>query len=428
MNVKRRKDGIAAPWGIAVGFVLACLCAGGSCASDNPPGGSVPRGVTPAVDYIGEVFRNAAGGLKRGTSYLGNLHVRFALDGDELVHAPGLAAFVDGLWIHGTKSGDFVGDAQGVSNISASRAVTLYEAWLQYNTATSSLLGGRYDLSSEFYRLRSAGLFLNSSFGVGPEFGQSGSAGPSIFPRTSVGVRLTVKPALDMVWRTALLDGAPFDRSDGRVGAFKGGDGLLIVSEMAFLVRPSSQEPTGNPLARIGRLSNSAPYGDKLALGVWHYTASFDDLSAVDVNGMPVSRDGSSGAYVLLDRRLFPASDEAKRQVSGFVQMGIGDRRVNRFGSYVGAGFVARHLLPDRPDDALGVAVARAYNGSHYVAAQRQLGLPVTRSETTIELTYRRQINPSFAVQPDIQYVIHPNTDPTIENATVLQLRFELNF
>ena len=38
-----------------------------------------------------------------------------------------------------------------------------------------------YDLNSEFYRVESGGLFLNSSFGIGPEFARSGAGGPSPF-------------------------------------------------------------------------------------------------------------------------------------------------------------------------------------------------------------------------------------------------------
>ena len=62
---------------------------------------------------------------------------------------------------------------------------------------------GRYDLNSEFYRLQSASLFLNSSFGIGPEFSQSGLEGPSIFPNTSVGARFAIKPIEEIVLRTA---------------------------------------------------------------------------------------------------------------------------------------------------------------------------------------------------------------------------------
>jgi signal transduction histidine kinase len=52
----------------------------------------------------------------------------------------------------------------------------LEEGWIEQNLFGNqfSLLVGRYDLNSEFYRLHSAGLFLHSSFGIGPEFAQSG--------------------------------------------------------------------------------------------------------------------------------------------------------------------------------------------------------------------------------------------------------------
>jgi hypothetical protein len=49
----------------------------------------------------------------------------------------------------------------------------------------------------------SASLFLNSSFGIGPEFSQSGLEGPSIFPNTSVGARFAIKPIEEIVLRTA---------------------------------------------------------------------------------------------------------------------------------------------------------------------------------------------------------------------------------
>ena len=57
----------------------------------------------------------------------------------------------------------------------------------------------------------SASLFLNSSFGIGPEFSQSGLEGPSIFPNTSVGARFAIKPIEEIVLRTAALDGVPVD-------------------------------------------------------------------------------------------------------------------------------------------------------------------------------------------------------------------------
>ena len=49
--------------------------------------------------------------------------------------------------------------------MAAPPASRIHEAWLQYNLLDNrlSVLAGRYDLNTEFYQLRSAALFLNSS-------------------------------------------------------------------------------------------------------------------------------------------------------------------------------------------------------------------------------------------------------------------------
>jgi carbohydrate-selective porin OprB len=51
-----------------------------------------------------------------------------------------------------------------------------------------------------------------------------------------------------------------------------------------------------------------------------------------------------------------------------------------------------------------------------------------TTSAASIEVTYLAQIASWLAVQPDFQYVIHPNTDATVRNAGAFQLRFETMF
>ncbi|MEJ0041797.1 MAG: carbohydrate porin [Rhizomicrobium sp.] len=183
---------------------------------------------------------------------------------------------------HGGQPSGLAGDVQGVSGIAAPPSAILYEAWAQYNLSGNrfSVLAGRYDINTEFYRLASADLFLNSSFGIGPEFSFSGAAGPSTYPDTAVGARFAYKPAPNIVVRTAILDGVPVDRPDGSAGIFESGDGLLLVSEIAWLDRPGEASAPGNARTLIGRLSTLQPYADKVAIGAWHYTASFPDLGA----------------------------------------------------------------------------------------------------------------------------------------------------
>jgi porin len=82
--------------------------------------------------------------------------------------------------------------------------------------------------------------------------------------------------------------------------------------------------------------------------------------------------------------------------------------------------------VPQRAKDEIGIAVARAQSGAHYVDAQSNLGLSSESAEITAEITYVSQITAWLAVRPDIQYVVNPNTNPTIHNAWVFQFVFEV--
>jgi len=391
---------------------------------------ATPSAFKPGLVYDGAAFANLRGGVRRGGTYSSNLNLQLNIDAGRLSGWPDTIAYLDALLLQGGLPSNFIGDAQGVSSISAPNALKLYEAWVQKNFLgnRASVLAGLYDLNSEFYRLQSAGLFFNSSFGIGPELGQSGVEGPSIFPDTSVGVRIAFKPTEGVVVRTAVLDGVPLDRPNGSRGVFESGDGALIVGEVAFLDRPQISTRPASGRLHIGRQAMLGEYKSKVAIGGWYYTATFNDLSETQPNGQPVQHRGSGGLYVLTDQLLYRDPDRPARKLTGFVQAGYGDYRVGRFGAYLGTGLTAAGVFEGRPADELGFGLAYARNGSHFVSSQRMQGLPVASAEKTLELTYLIQLNSWLALQPDLQYVITPNTTPTIPNALAFQLRIEMSF
>lgn len=364
---------------------------------------AVPPAVVPELVYDGAAFADLAGGLRRGTTYLGTLRFRLTVDGSRLAGVPGMTLYVEGLNIHGGHPSSLAGDAQGVSNLEGPARSTLYEGWIQQNLFGDrlSILVGRYDLNTEFYRLQSAGLFLNSSLGIGPEFSQSGRNGPSIYPNTSSGVRIAWKPARGVVLRAVAFDGG------------------LLVAESAYLFRTASKDDSPhNPRFRLGRMAGLPPYAAKIALGTWHYRGKYADLSE------PIQHRGSTGAYLLTDVTVYKDPERPARRINLFGQFGAGDARVNRFARYTGAGIVTSGLLNARENDELGVAIAVAHNGGHFAAAQSS----AARSETTLECTYLAPLTSHLAIQPDVQYVMHPDTDRTRKNAFVASLHFELSF
>jgi len=69
------------------------------------------------------------------------------------------------------------------------------------------------------------------------------------------------------------------------------GDGALLVGEVAALRRPDTAQMPRDRRFQIGR-GMARPYLGKVALGIWHYTASFPDLVDTLATGVPVARRG----------------------------------------------------------------------------------------------------------------------------------------
>jgi porin len=375
--------------------LLAALTIASAVASGQTVGPRNGSPLTTTFAYTSELVVNVAGGAGRGTTFPGVAGVQASLSLKRLVGWSGARVFVFAVGTHGGAPSVLVGDAQGVSNLEAHPALRIEEAWLQQNLFENRLswLLGRYDVNTEFYRLQSASLFINSSFGIGPELSQSGAGrGPSIYPTTRFGTRLDFKPSRNTVWRAAAVDGP------------------MLISEVALLARPDTAEQPRQRRFAIGR-GQMRGYAAKLALGAWYYTGQFADLSG------PTSHRGSAGAYLLGDVTL--------QSLSAFAQLGLGDGRVNQLGGYVGAGLTLVAPIPSRAQDMVGLAVAAARNGSHFERAQLLAGMSAA-GETSVELTYLAQIGSWLGVQPDAQYVIHPGATRLLRNATVLGLRVAL--
>ena len=103
-------------------------------------------------------------------------------------------------------------------------------------------------------------------------------------------------------------------------------------------------------------------------------------------------------------------------------------RKVNPVGFYAGAGAVYTGLLRSRPDDQLGLGVAAAFAGHEFQDASKEAGIDADGAEVAIELTYRAQLTPWLAVQPDLQYIVNPSFDPSVDDALALGARFEVSF
>jgi len=328
--------------------------------------------------YTGEFVRNLDPGLirpRKETIYDDNLDLTATLDTEHAGLWSGGTFFIYGLLNHGGfPSARVIGDLQTVSNIEANRnQFILHQAWYEQRFAggETSLLAGLHDLNSEFYSSEFATLFVNSSFGIGPEI--SGNVAAPLFPRAALGLRLKFMPQDGWYMQGAVYDG------DSATRSVSNGEGYMSILETALL--------TGE--------------GGRYKLGAWYHSAD---------RTFAGNRFGSDfGAYGLAEATLFSFAGSAA--VGGFVQLGWVPKQRNEITRYVGAGL---HLsgLPLRRGDEFGLATANAYTR--------------TGTEHVIELTWHVAVLPGMTIQPSMQWILNPGGDPAASTIRVALLRFEI--
>jgi porin len=350
------------------------------------------KGVIFEVVLTNEFLKNTLGGLSSDYSTVGNLDVTLGMDLEKLLNWTGGEIFLYGLG--GFRSLDptaIVGDLQASSNIEAGMDYfKLYSAYISQGIFDNrlSLLIGLHDLNADFYANDPAGLFFNSSFGIGTEIAQSGANGPSIFPSTSLAARLKAEPFKDFFLLGGVFNAVSGDPEDPASSTydFTFYEGILAIVEMSYYVE-----------------------GDvKIALGGWMYSNPVPDIT--DSTREATGR----GLYLLFDKTL--------EAVSFFIRAGFADPDAYEIEFNVAEGISLSGSLWNRNDDALGLGVTTVISSPAVQDSGRNI------QETAIELTYLLQVTPSVSIQPDIQYVINPSLDPNVDDALVVSWRAVLSF
>ena len=334
-----------------------------------------PPSVTVAVRDTAD-FWTVTSGSDPGSVALNKLQLSATLNGDR--------SGLTGWSLHGqvfrADGGSLsarLGDIQTADNIETPPVTRLFEAWLQKTFGTGdrtlALRAGLLDYNADFDSLDTASLFLNSSHGIGADVARSGLNGPSIFPVSALGMRAAFSPSATWTFRLAVFDGVPGDLENPRRFAtvrLRPGDGALIATQIDF------------------HLSDKA----RVALGAWQYSRPLPQIA------QPTTSALDHGIYAAIEGP-WPGQD----RISGWLRFGYAAGKVQPVKSYVGAGVVLKAPLPGRPDDRLGLAVARAS-----VSADNA-GLPLAGTETSVEATYQFKVSDGLALQPESQYIICPS-------------------
>ncbi|MCB1545881.1 MAG: carbohydrate porin [Methylobacteriaceae bacterium] len=372
------------------------------------------------LTYIGEGLANLSGGATRtGAIYEGRLEM--TLDGqlDKITGISGLTMHVNAFQIHGRGVSTFnIGNLMPISNIEATHATRLFEAWLQqeFLAGAASVRFGQLAADQEFITTSWGGLFINGTFGWPTITAANLPSGGPAYPLATPGVRVKIEPTGNLALLAAVFNGdpagpaTPFNNPNPQARNNNGVKFRLRDRPFVIAEAQGKYEIAGLAgMAKLGGWTHFGRFADQ-RFGV-------DGLSLADPAGVGVAinRRGNRGIYGVLDQQIYKLpSGEADKGVGVFLRASVSPSDRNLVGFYMDGGVNFTGVIPGRPDDSFGVAVgyARISDGARGLDFDTNFfnGVPgpVRSSETTLEATYLYKVVDGWTLQPNFQYVIRP--------------------
>jgi len=408
-----------------------------------------PYGMTFSATYIGEMLGNPLGGAKQGAVYEGRLNLALDLDGAQLVGWSGASLHGNMFQQHGHGlSRDSIRNLMPVSSIEALPTTRLYELWFEQTFArdTLTIRAGQLAADTEFVTSTYTDVFINGTYGWPTIMALNVPSGGPSPPLAAVGARLKAEINHNITVLAAVFNGdAAGPGSDdpqtrNRHGVnFRLHDPPFVIGEMQYAYHQAPHAP-GLP--------------GTLKFGGWYHAGLFDHqrfttqgLSRADPSGsgLPARLRSNFGLYAVVEHMVWRFSGpQEERGIGVFGRVSGSPRDRNLIDVYADGGVSCSGPLAQRPHDKIGLGVAYARISSQARDLDRDFAAfahshwPIRDYEALLAVGYRAEIRQGWAVQPTLQYVIHPGggavrlTDGAIpergKNAVVFGVRTVLKW
>jgi porin len=404
------------------------------------------RGVTLGLTEQSEIWTNFAGGVRRGVTYNGLTTGTIDADLEKLLGLTKTRFYASVFQIHGREpSLNMVGTLQPVSNVEATRATRLYNAWVEtlLFDGRLSLRVGQQGANDEMMMGQQSAFLLNSSFGYPALAALNLPSGGPNYPIATPMVRAKYKLADEFTLVGAVFNGDPAGPGVGdpqkrnRTGtSFRVTDPPLYFLELWW---DQNQGEGAKGLPRT------------LKLGAWHHSGTFADqrfdatggLLAV-TGGTPRMHKGDTAIYGLIDQMIWLRPGTRDQGVGVFaLLMGAPSDR-NLVNLYAEWGVTFKAPFASRPSDVTGLAftmlrTSRSAQNYYQDGFAASTGLkPIKPYELTIEYSYMYKHADWLMIQPSLQYTINPgaglplaalsNQQRSLPNAWTFGVRTTLTF
>jgi porin len=417
--------------------------------------GLADKGLALGATYIADDITNVTGGMKRGAIHFGRLDLSMDADLQKLIGWDGARIHANSFWLYGRGlSRNYVGNLATISEIEALPDGRLYEAYFEQTLGGGAVAIkiGQQAADVEFFDSQTDDLFVNGTFGWPAIKASNLPAGGPAPPIAVPGIRVKASLSDQVTAFAAIFNGDPAgpgpgdpQRRDHHGLAFRVNDPPWLVGQVRW-----------DYVLDLGR--GALP--GNITPGGWYHFGDFDDrhftaegLSIADPSGSGIAGKlrRNFGIFAVFEQTLYRPPSVTEKGVSASVPGVTAFARVaysppdrNLIDLYVDGGIGFTGLVPDRPLDRFGAAIAFMHisHDAHLLDQDAQIftGLrtPVRTNETLIELIYEAHIKPGWLLAPYFQYVYRPSggvpnpLDPSglarIGDAIVLGLTMTLKY
>lgn len=406
------------------------------------------KGVNFTLIETSENLNVVSGGVRQRSIYEGRTELGLDIDFEKAFGLHGGVFHVNAYQIHGRGlSANALGNnLLTASNIEATRATRLFDLYYQqtfFDDALSVRIG-QLAADDEFIISQYATNFVNSTFGF-PGFTAADlpSGGPA-FPLATPAIRVKYNFSDHLSLQTALFNGDPAGRPDGRAAQirnesgtnFSTDQGALVFTELAYNVGGDKDSPSLPASYKIGSFYHSGEFAD---LRFDHQGRSLADPAST---GKARNFQGNYGFYGVIDQMLYRVAGTDDHGLSGFLRLGAAPDDRNLVSFYADFGLTYKAPFEGRDNDIASVGFAIAKIGDRASDLDRDtrriggLATPIRDNEAVLEANYRFMAAPWWLIQPDFQYSINPGgtvafaNHPTraVPNATIFGLRTAITF
>jgi len=392
-------------------------------------------GIYLGFDALTEFAGNVSGGTKQGATFANQEAFSADIDWQRLAGISGLSTHVILVNRSGANDSTLFGDnllpVQEVFGAGGNVAVHLVSTYVQEKLFDGrlDLAAGRMNVENDFASSPLYCNYMNNVLCGDPKALPGGDIGHSAYPDGVWGGRMRVRPRPDVYLTVGVYEVSQGLYGDDFRSGFEFDDalnsGVYVPVEIGYEPRLGDQRLPGHYKIGFGYDSSNT-------------FTNFSSALTTPPGAKPPTHTGNTQVWALADQMLVrqgPGDQDGIIVMGGYIH---NDPINSVYADQFFFGALDRSFWADRPQDA--IAMLFSYNTvsgqlGKVQGLEQAFGLPFSNSATGVqthemilEVNYNIHVYRGLSFQPDYQFVIRPNAQANIHNASVFGFRAHVWF